>query len=425
MPENTSTTRPTESGKKDLQKSRSRITAGQSIHAERFRGLNQKAAAVLSGAGSQPGSDPKISPSSAPITRPRLIPLHPQMVTRRSPLQTRQPFDPIQNLEDSEFTRSVKQHGVIQPILVYRLEGDGSQETEYGLISGHRRLDAALYNNLTSIPALLIPPETSGENRDILTLLDNLQRKDLQPVEKAAQIRRLMDTYGYTNREAAELVGLSESHVSSLLSLLNAPPEVQEAVNTGKLGVRNARKVIQMSEPERRQVLDLTRDGLTLTDALREVSANPETALEGENVGERVQIGGDLETPAVTRERDESRVENKLPLQPGKEASNSLGWVLGEQNDEFEQALQDNSLVKLVPPNNYLLMAIIWLANDSNIHQALSRYQNLTNAAKSELEKAISSIYKLSVLPRRARDASGADLARVYLSMAIQILLGR
>ena len=70
-------------------------------------------------------------------------------------------------------------------------------------------------------------------------------------------------------------------------------------------------------------------------------------------------------------------------------------------------------------------MAIIWRSSGSNTQQAVATYQSLTNAAKNELEKAISSIYKLSVLPRRPRDAKGEDLVAAYLSMAIQILLRR
>jgi ParB family transcriptional regulator, chromosome partitioning protein len=135
---------------------------------------------------------------AAHASRPRLLALQPEQITRSSGLQTRQEFDPENDPEDRLFTHSVQKHGVTQPVLVYRFEDEGGLEPQYGLIAGHRRLAAALHTGLPLVPALLVPPETSQENRDLLTALENLQRRDLLPLEKAALIQRLVERYGYT-----------------------------------------------------------------------------------------------------------------------------------------------------------------------------------------------------------------------------------
>jgi ParB family transcriptional regulator, chromosome partitioning protein len=159
---------------------------------------------------------------------------------RPSPEQMRKHF-PAESLR--ELADSIRQHGVLQPILVRRLP-DG-----YELIAGERRWRAARLAGVERIAAI-IRHEVEAEDGLLLGLIENLQREDLDPIEEARGIRRLIDQFGLTHEEAAARLGKHRVAVTQALRLLNACPAVLSATAAGAISAGHARALVGLPSPE-------------------------------------------------------------------------------------------------------------------------------------------------------------------------------
>jgi ParB family chromosome partitioning protein len=140
----------------------------------------------------------------------------------------------------AELAESIKAQGVIQPILARPL-GDGHFE----IIAGERRWRAARLAGLDSVPVLI--REVRDDLALAMALIENIQREDLNPMEEAAGIQRLVDEFGMTHEAAAEAVGRSRSGVSNLLRLLSLVKPVQELILHGKLDMGHGRALLALS----------------------------------------------------------------------------------------------------------------------------------------------------------------------------------
>jgi ParB/RepB/Spo0J family partition protein len=354
-----------------------------------------------------------------------LIMLRPDQVVSRSQFQGHSPFDPENDPEDRDFARSIQEHGVIQPLIVYRIEKNGDRESGYGLISGHRRLDAALFCGLSTVPALLIPAEMSIRNRDLLTAIENLHRKDLQPVEKGTLIKSFMDAYGYNQKEVAEFIGISETQVSHLLSLLKASPEIREAVNARKLGVRNSQQLVKMAEPERRRALELVDRGISLVNAIEQIKAYPQSEDKVRNLADPESSNHGKGQPEHNLPQIESSINKPHAHELDPEANDSIARLLRSKTDEFWASFQERNLNGLVSEKQDFLLAVIWLASDQDIERSLSCYVLMTKAARIELDKALKAIDRLSVLYTHSNYAGALDSLSFYLNTAVQAFFGK
>ena len=142
-----------------------------------------------------------------------------------------------------ELADSIEEHGILQPLSVRQVRG------RYQLISGERRLRAARMVGLTTVPCIVV--EASDTESALLALVENLQRRDLDFIEEAVALRRLIVQHGLSQEEAARKVGKSQSAVANKLRLLKLAPEVLEAVKEGGLSERHARSLLRLP-PERR-----------------------------------------------------------------------------------------------------------------------------------------------------------------------------
>ncbi len=142
----------------------------------------------------------------------------------------------------AELTASIDRHGLIQPVIVRSLsEG-------YELIAGERRWRAAREAGLTAIPAVI---KKSSEAESLqLALVENIQRQDLNALEEARAFRRLVDDFGLTQAELAELVGKGRATIANTLRLLNLSEEVQRMVLEDRLSSGHARALLGLAEPE-------------------------------------------------------------------------------------------------------------------------------------------------------------------------------
>ncbi len=159
---------------------------------------------------------------------------------RPNPSQPRQHFD-----EDSlaELAESIRERGVLQPILLRPVEGGG-----YELIAGERRWRAAQRAQLHVIPALVREHDDSGSAE--LALIENVQREDLNAIEEAEGYQALIARFGHTQDNVAKLVGKSRSHVANLLRLLNLPEAVRLMLLRGDISMGHARAVLTSEDPE-------------------------------------------------------------------------------------------------------------------------------------------------------------------------------
>ena len=170
--------------------------------------------------------------------------------------QPRKSFDPeaLSDLADSIAT-----HGILQPITVRRL-----QSGYYQIISGERRWRAARQAGLGEVPVLII----EADDRKVmeLSLIENLQREDLNAMEESAGFRRLMEEFGLTQEECAERVGKSRSAVANALRLLNLPEPIQAMVEDGRLSAGHARALVSVADPALQQTIaeKVANDGLSV-----------------------------------------------------------------------------------------------------------------------------------------------------------------
>jgi ParB family transcriptional regulator, chromosome partitioning protein len=158
---------------------------------------------------------------------------------RANPRQPRQVFD-----EDSlgELTHSIREFGVLQPVVVRPASSDGS----YELVMGERRLRAAVAAGLTRIPAIVRDTADDAMLRD--ALLENLHRTGLNPLEEAAAYQQLLDDFGVTHEELALRIGRSRSQVSNTIRLMNLSIPVQRRVAAGVISAGHARALLALAD---------------------------------------------------------------------------------------------------------------------------------------------------------------------------------
>ncbi len=168
---------------------------------------------------------------------------------KRSPFQPRTEFDPEQLRELAD---SIKQRGVIQPLLVRPLSGAGDTR-RYELIAGERRWRAAREAGLTTIPAII--REASDEEALEIALIENLQREDLNAIEEARAYDQLATQFKLTQEQIAEKVGRSRAAVANSTRLLGLPTEVQSWVADDRLSVGHAKAILGLASPTEQRLV--------------------------------------------------------------------------------------------------------------------------------------------------------------------------
>jgi ParB family transcriptional regulator, chromosome partitioning protein len=197
--------------------------------------------------GARPATAP-VAPVAAPAPAPRGDELTklPLDVLQRGRYQPRVDMHP-ETL--AELADSIRVQGVVQPIVVRPVDGSNGQSQRYEIIAGERRWRAAQIAGLADIPAVIrhIPDEAAIA----VALIENIQRENLNPLEEARALQRLISEFGLTHVQAAEAVGRSRAGVSNLLRLLELTPEVCELVEKRSLEMGHARALLSL--PQRRQ----------------------------------------------------------------------------------------------------------------------------------------------------------------------------
>ncbi len=172
-----------------------------------------------------------------------------------------------------ELAKSIEQNGIIQPILV-RPMSDGS----YQLIAGERRWRAARMVGLHEVPVTI--REMSDEEASVFSLIENLQREDLSPVEEAEGLKSLIETYGFTQEEAADRVGKSRTAVTNTLRLLKLPSPVLELLGDGKISAGHARALLGLDDGK--EMMRIAEVAIAQELSVRQVEKMVKYASQGE-----------------------------------------------------------------------------------------------------------------------------------------------
>lgn len=194
-----------------------------------------------------------------------------------NPFQPRKEFDEARL---SDLAMSIRQYGILQPLVVTRKEiqkEDGGLSTEYELISGERRLRASRIAGLTQVPAIIKMGDETDKMKLELAIIENLQREDLNSVDRAKAFKQLVDDFKLTHLEVAKKVGKSREYVSNSIRILLLPPEIIQALSEGKITEGHTRPILMLIDrPEEQMVL------------FKEIMQNKMTVREAEGVARRI-----------------------------------------------------------------------------------------------------------------------------------------
>jgi ParB family chromosome partitioning protein len=197
-----------------------------------------------------------------------------------------------------ELAESIKAQGIMQPILVRQLN-DGPNAGKYEIIAGERRSRAAKLAGLDTVPVLVrnVPNEAAAA----MALIENIQREDLNPLEEAQGLQRLIKEFGLTHELAAQAVGRSRSAASNLLRLLNLAEPVQSMLMAGDIDMGHARALLAL-------------DRATQITAANQISAKKMSVREAESLVKKLGAEFNLvpQKPKSEKSRDIKRIEEEL-----------------------------------------------------------------------------------------------------------------
>lgn len=193
--------------------------------------------------------------------------------------QPRKHFD-SESLED--LAKSIKRYGVIQPIIVNK------KDNYYMIVAGERRWRASKIAGLTEIPCI-VRDNDERKNREI-ALIENIQREDLNPIEKARGFKQLLDEYELTQQELADMVGISRSALANTVRLLNLDPMIMKLAEEGKLLECHCRSLMAIDDVEKqyKAALRIIENGDTVRDIERKVKNTREARSKKDNKYEAI-----------------------------------------------------------------------------------------------------------------------------------------
>jgi ParB family chromosome partitioning protein len=229
---------------------------------------------------------PKVSDAPTPAGEPTALPLDKLQPGKYQP-RTRMDEGSLYELAES-----IRSQGVMQPVLVRPVEGG-----RYEIIAGERRFRAAKLAGLDEVPVLVkaVPDEAAA----VMALIENIQREDLNPLEEAQGIKRLIDEFALTHEQAAQAVGRSRSAASNLLRLLNLAEPVQQMLMAGDLDMGHARALLALDRAHQ-------------ITAATEVAAKKLSVREAEKLVARVAAGAGRQAPLLRVKKDKPRDIQRL-----------------------------------------------------------------------------------------------------------------
>jgi ParB family chromosome partitioning protein len=198
-----------------------------------------------------------------------------QIETDRIVANPRQPRGNFDDGSLDELAASIREHGVIQPLIVRPVS-----EGRYELVAGERRLRAAIRAGLKTVPVVVRTADAQASLE--IALIENVQREDISPVDCARAYRRLADEFGLTQEEIAIKVGKTRASVSNTLRLLRLPEEVLAAIESGQISEGHAKALLMVESPARQAALfkRMLRTGISVREAEAAARGGPSSVKE-------------------------------------------------------------------------------------------------------------------------------------------------
>jgi ParB family chromosome partitioning protein len=228
----------------------------------------------------------------------------------------RNPRRTFADAELAELSDSIKQHGIIQPIVVRPVKG---AQDRYEIIAGERRWRAAQRAGLHEVP--IVPVEVSDAHALEIAIIENVQREDLNAMEEALGYHALAEDFKHSQEEIAKIVGKSRSHVANMMRLTKLPDDVQALIASGQLSAGHARALIGVPDPSA-AAKRIIAEGLNVrqTEALAHEQGVPERAPQKPRVA---QVAKDADTLAL-----EKRVSDAIGMKVTIDDRDGAGSVL-------------------------------------------------------------------------------------------------
>jgi ParB family chromosome partitioning protein len=229
---------------------------------------------------------------------------------KNNPYQPRREFN---DTEINELAESIKRFGILQPLVAEKeiRETENGVIVEYRLIAGERRLRAAKVAGLERVPVIIREKESPQNNLEI-ALIENIQRKDLNPIEEAKAYARLQDEFGLTQREIALKVGKSRESISNSLRLLNLPQDMQNALVLKKITESQARILLSLDNPKERELIfqNILNQKFSVRDTQNFISRKRNFHNESQNIEPEL---------VVLQKELEEKLDLKVKIIKGKE----------------------------------------------------------------------------------------------------------
>lgn len=247
-----------------------------------------------------------------------------------------------------ELAVSIKEHGVIQPIIVRSVNG------KYEIIAGERRYKASALAGLTKIPAIVRDLDDKESSK--VALLENLQRKNLNPIEEAKTYQKILELDEMTQEELAKTMGKSQSAVANKVRLLSLPEEVQEALLKEEISERHARALLNLNDPEEqktmlKKVIDNKMSVRSLEDEIKGKTKQDEPA-EDVVASTTAFVNDNPLSPTAELPKDTSNY-GKVTIAPpeGEEMDNNKFINYGElSKEDYENEDADTGEIEAVVP---------------------------------------------------------------------------
>ena len=191
--------------------------------------------------------------------------IHKIKVIEREP-NREQPRRSLDEEALDELAASIKTYGVLQPIIVNK------KDDYYEIVAGERRWRAAKKAGLSEMPCIIKDDITDRSNKEI-ALIENLQRVDLNPIDKAKGLKELIDDYGMTQKELADSIGISRGNIANSIRILNMDPRVIQLAQEGKLTEGHCRNLVVIEDPDKqyKAALNIIEKGESVRDIERKV----------------------------------------------------------------------------------------------------------------------------------------------------------
>lgn len=279
----------------------------------------------------------------------------------------------------NELAESIKEHGVIQPIVVRRIND------KYEIIAGERRFKASKIAGKTNIPAIIT--DLNDKESAEIALIENVQREDLTPIEEAVSYKKILDMGYLTQEELSSKLGKKQSTISNKLRLLNLDEEVQEALLEKKISERHARSLLKLEMKSQRDMLNrIITERLTVRKTDEEIekiiNLNPvkeEVAEVPENIHQEIEV---LDLDAEEG-KEEIKMNNNdvnqsfnIPVEPIIEEETSMPGIV-PNNVIKEEPLVENNVGQQISPAFMDVDKIASTATDINIEKPAIDMDNL------------------------------------------------